>query len=146
MLTAELKRKLRNLKKLETRIRFMDSGTAKYKQYIWDKYFSTKNDCDVSVKYNIKNLLSIDHEKLKEIFDEYFTQVYFQYFKECGIITEGMYDAELLSALGLPPGSSIEMIKARFRELAKMYHPDLGGDSNKFIELMETYKKLIGDG
>lgn len=145
MITAELKRKLRELKKLEAQIRFKDSELPEHKQFIWDKYFSTKNDYDGSVIYNIKNLLSMDHEKLKEIFDEYFTQVYFQYFKENGMPMEGIYDAGLLSGLGLPSDASIEMIKSRFRELAKKYHPDLGGDSNKFIELMDTYKKLTGD-
>jgi len=34
-------------------------------------------------------------------------------------------------------------IKKKFRELAKKYYPDTIGDSSKFIELMENYKKLI---
>lgn len=141
----ELKRKLRQLKKLETQIRFKNMQEPVKRQYIWDKYFSTKNEYDDSVKYNIKNLLSRNHEKLKDVFDEYFIHVYFQYFKENGIINEGMYDVTLLSRLGLPPDSSIEAIKSRFRELAKKYHPDLGGDSEKFIELVDTYKRLTGD-
>lgn len=87
----------------------------------------------------------MNHEKLKEVFNEYFIHVYFQYFKENGITDEEMYDVTLLSELGLPPGSSIETIKSRFRELAKKYHPDLGGDSEKFIEIVDIYKKLTGE-
>lgn len=143
--SIELKRKLRQLKKLETQIRFKDMQGLPKKKYIWDKYFSTKNEYDDSVKYNIKNLLEMNHEKLKEVFNEYFIHEYFQYFNENGITDEEMYDVTLLSELGLPPGSSIETIKSRFRELAKKYHPDLGGDSEKFIEIVDIYKKLTGE-
>jgi curved DNA-binding protein CbpA len=36
----------------------------------------------------------------------------------------------------------MEDIKRRFRELALKYHPDRGGDSEKFIEILDVYKKL----
>ena len=45
--------------------------------------------------------------------------------------------------MGLAPDASATDIKRRFRELAKKYHPDSGGDQSKFIELMENYHKLI---
>jgi hypothetical protein len=141
----ELKRKLRALKRLEAQIRFKNLLTRQHKQYVWNEYFSTKNVKDGSVKYNMNYLLEMDREKLKEVFDEYFYHVYFQYYKENGITAEGMYDNTLLSDLGLPVDSSMETIKSKFRELAKKYHPDLGGDSEKFIELVRTYKKLTGD-
>jgi hypothetical protein len=142
---TELKRKLRQLKKLEAKIRFKNLQLKQHEQYVWNEYFSTKDENDGFVKYNMKTLLDMNHEKLKEVFDEYFYEVYFQYYKENGITAKGMYDSTLLSLLGLPLDSSIETIKSKFRELAKKYHPDLGGDSRKFIELMDTYKKLIGD-
>lgn len=145
MVEDELKRKLRQLKKLETNIRFKDIKSIKPEQYVWNEYFSTKDENDSSVKYNMKSLCHMEHEKLKEVFDEYFYHVYYEYYKDNGISDEGMYDITLLSSLGLPLNSSKETIKSKFRELAKKYHPDLGGDSNKFIELMDTYKKLIGD-
>lgn len=142
---GELKSKLRRLKKLEDQIRFKYIQIPKYKHYLWDEYFSTKDENDNTVKYNMSILAEMGHEELKAVFDEYFIYVYFQYYKENGINIEGMYDTSLLSSLGLPPDSSLETIKSRFRELAKKYHPDLGGDSSKFIELVNTYKKLIGD-
>lgn len=145
MMITELKRKLRQLKKLEAQIRFKNLQLKQQKQYVWNKYFSTKDENDGSIKYNMNTLLDMKHEELKEIFDEYFYEVYFQYYKDNGITAEGMYDSTLLSLLGLPLNSSLETIKSKFRELAKKYHPDLGGDSRKFIELMDTYKKLIGD-
>lgn len=145
MVIGELKRKLRELKKLEAQIRYKSVQLTQNEQYIWNEYFSTKDEDDASVKYNIKKLLTMDHKKLKEVFDEYFYHVYFQYYKENGIPAEGMYDTGLLTSLGLPPDSSIGAIKSKFRELAKKYHPDVGGDSSKFIELVKTYRKLIGD-
>jgi hypothetical protein len=145
MVVGELKRKLRQLKKLEDRIRFKNSRIKQHNHYVWQEYFSTKDENDGSVKYNMKSLLGMGHEKLKEVLDEYLYLVYFEYFKENGIIIEGMYDVELLSSLGLPADSSIETIKSKFRELAKKYHPDLGGDSSKFRELVNTYKKLTGE-
>ncbi|HLB45697.1 MAG TPA: J domain-containing protein [Anaerolineales bacterium] len=54
----------------------------------------------------------------------------------------GVYDPQLLSLLGSSPQADIAEIKKRFRDLAKRYHPDLGGDGEKFIELMETYERL----
>lgn len=143
--TSKLKRKLRQLKKLEAQIRFNNMQLPKYKHYIWDEYFSTKNEFDDTVKYNMSTLTGLDHVRLKEVLDEYFIHVYFQYYKENGMAVKGLYDTSLLKSLGLPPDSSLEAIKSRFRELVKMYHPDLGGDSSKFIELVEIYRKLIGD-
>jgi hypothetical protein len=74
--------------------------------------------------------------------NEYFCHVYFKYYKENGISTEEMYDSSLLSRLGLPLDASIDLIKSRFRELAKKHHPDTGGEGSVFIELIEIYKKL----
>jgi DnaJ-domain-containing protein 1 len=144
MMLGELKQKLRQLKKFEAQIRFENLQSEQYKQYIWNEYFSTKDENDSSVKYNMKCLLEMKHEKLKEVFNEYFCHVYFQHYKENGISTEGMYDSSLLSRLGLPPDASIDLIKSRFRELAKKHHPDTGGESGAFIELVEIYKKLTG--
>jgi len=139
----DLKRKLRNLKKFEARIRFGNMEPTGNKRYIWSQYFSTRDAGDPTVKYNLNRLSMLSREQLREVFNEYFYHVYYQYYKENGIIPAEMYDITLLSRMGLPPDSTLEDIKSRFRELAKKYHPDLGGDSSKFIELMETYNKLL---
>jgi hypothetical protein len=44
--------------------------------------------------------------------------------------------------LGLPDFASIEEVKKAFRELAQKYHPDRGGDPEKFKKILKAYKVL----
>jgi curved DNA-binding protein CbpA len=44
--------------------------------------------------------------------------------------------------LGVPEDASEEQIKKRFRELAKIYHPDRGGDPEKFKQILRAYTTL----
>ncbi len=139
-----LKRKLRQLKKLELAIRFKDAPPSEPVELVWDEFFSTRPSQAGAVRYPFQQLLELDHSHLKQIYEEYFYWVYYRLVKERGWMFGGVYDPCLLGLLGLPPGAGGEEIKQRFRELAKKYHPDLGGDSEKFIELVDTYNKLLG--
>lgn len=38
---------------------------------------------------------------------------------------------------------TVEQVKNRYREMAKLYHPDVGGDHQKFIELTEAKNRLL---
>lgn len=142
MYLDELKKKLRSLKKLETTIRFGSRALTGREKFIWDRFFSTKENGNTSVKYSLKQLLKMDREEIKEVFDEFFYHVYFQYYTENGITLQDLYDPNLLSILGLSQGATLEDIKQRFRELALEFHPDRGGDSEKFIEILDVYKRL----
>lgn len=137
----QLKRKLRQLKKLELKIRFKGQP-APEQRLVWDAFFSTKARDDGSVKYPLQRLLQLDRQELRAVFEEYFYRVYFQNYQDHGLTHADVYDPQLLSLLGLPPYAGIEEIKHRFRELAKRYHPDHGGDSDKFIELVNIYERL----
>lgn len=44
--------------------------------------------------------------------------------------------------LNIDKGSSIDIIKKRFRKLSLQHHPDRGGDVEKFKEINEAYKTL----
>jgi len=44
--------------------------------------------------------------------------------------------------LGVPEDASEEQIKKRFRELTKIYHPDRGGDPEKFKQILKAYQIL----
>ncbi|WP_066714494.1 J domain-containing protein [Clostridium sp. Marseille-P299] len=145
MMLDDLKRKLRELRKLESRIRFKNIPSNPCNKYIWDEYFSTKDEDNRFVKYNMNLLLEMDHDQLKEVFTEYSFHVYYQFNKENGINSVSMHDTTLLKTLELPPYASTDDIKVKFRELAKKYHPDTGGDNDKFIELVNVYKKLMDE-
>jgi hypothetical protein len=140
---ARLKHKLRQLKRLEIKIRFRGSPVPPGRTLVWDEFFSTKAEQDPGVKYPLDLLLQMGREERKEVFGEYFYRVYFQYCGEHGLTLADVYDPGLLSLLGLPPTAGLQEIKKRFRELAKKYHPDLGGDSAQFIELVEIYERLM---
>ncbi|WIV12691.1 J domain-containing protein [Proteiniborus sp. MB09-C3] len=139
----QLKRKLRELKKAEKRIRFNYESSSTTKKYVWADYFSTKAFNELTVKYPLWKLIKLSKQELEEVFEEYFYSVYFQQCKENGLNFDDVYDVDILSVFGLSPGVTIDDIKKKFRELAKKYHPDHGGDSDKMVEIINAYHKLI---
>lgn len=137
-----LKRKLRQLKRLEYAIRFKDRPAPELPDLVWDVYFSTKRADAPCVKYSLARLSQMDPAALHKVFEEYSYRVYFQYFKENGLDAGDLHDPQLLALLDLPPYADLQDIRKRYRELAKRYHPDHGGDSEKFVELLSAYEKL----
>ena len=43
-------------------------------------------------------------------------------------------------ALGLRPRFTADDVRAAYRQLAKLYHPDTGGDAQRFVELQRNYE------
>ncbi len=139
----KLKHKLRQLKKVEDKIRFEHVSDTASKKYVWDEYFSTKSINDLTVKYPICKLIDFDKQELKEVFEEYFYSVYFRKYKDMGLDFDEIQDPSVLNYFGLAPGASSDDIKKKFRELAKKYHPDCGGSNEKMIEVLDAYNRLI---
>lgn len=143
----DLKRKLRNLKKLEIRIRSGNAGNyagmPQNKPLVWEEFFDVNGNGGSRARYTLKDLAAASKEEYKNIIAEYFFGVYYRFYMENGIVNLNFYDPEILRWMGLPPDAGFDDIKKRFRELAKKYHPDTGGDGSRFIELMENYKKLV---
>jgi DnaJ-domain-containing protein 1 len=50
---------------------------------------------------------------------------------------------QALAVLGLPPDATHQQIKRRYRELAKKYHPDRGGDQKEMRRIIAAYQLLI---
>jgi len=71
------------------------------------------------------------------VMNEYWTCVYNELFKDKAIRAAGILKFDL------PYDADEQTIKKRFRELAKLYHPDAGGDAEQFLDLMDTYKSLM---
>lgn len=145
--TDEIKRKLRDLKKQEIRIRFINTGKGPdvppRAKLVWDEMFSLRPEGGAKATYGLNQLAVMDKPEFKQVIGEFFFQVYYQYYRENGMVDIALYDRQLLGHLGLPPDAGYADIKKRFRELAKKYHPDTGGDYHKFIELMEDYRSLL---
>jgi len=126
----EIKRKIRKLKKLEKKIRRIEGDGG----LVWNDFFNSK--------YPLKILAAMDKETYKRVVEEYFFYVYYKFYSENRPGELYLHDPEVLSRLGLPPDADADMIKSKFRELAKIYHPDAGGRHEDFIRLMDEYKKL----
>lgn len=140
----QVKHKLRQLKKMEIAVRFQDQPAPPGIRLVWDVFFSTKAGNGGSVKYPMDQLLGMDRQQLKEVFEEYWCRIYLQTCQQYGFGTTAVYDARLLELIGLPPYAEAEEITQRYRDLAKKYHPDLGGDAEKFIALSGVYEQLVG--
>ncbi len=151
---GEIKRKIRNLKKLELKIRFhiVDFSESNSKlnvlsknskiSLVWDEFFDLRENSAKTVRYPISQLAKMNKEELKNVISEFYYGVYYKLYEENGILARGLYDPEILAQFGLPFDADTGAIKKRFRELAKKYHPDAGGDSGKFIEIMEGLESL----
>lgn len=53
---------------------------------------------------------------------------------------------QYLVDLDLPAGATGAQIRAQFRRLAKVYHPDCGGDPADFMRIMVAYERAISSG
>ena len=146
----EIKRKLRQLKKLEVKVKTTEQGCCnrkyhlnenEHKQLIWNKFFDLKDSSTKKVKYTLEILSGMSKDEFKEAINEYLFYVYSYYSGENNLNVH-FIDEEILTHLGLPMYADATEIKRKFRELAKEYHPDNGGDNKKFIELIEMYKNF----
>jgi len=140
---SETKRKVRKLKIVEKKIRFGDDTSAGA-ALVWDSFFDLRDPPASNARYTLASLALMNREDYKRVVDEYFACVYYELYKENGIFRIATYDPFVLAQLGLPFNAEMHEIKKRFRELAMLYHPDTGGDSARFIELMKIYEKLTG--
>ena len=145
MLKSELKHKLRNLKKLERKIRWHHLSTHQQALFVWDSYFSTKSHAsdETAVKYPLETLLGFDRPQRKHVFEEYLYVVFLQHAQEGGFAMATFQDPEILNFFDLPYYATFADIKKCFRRLAHKYHPDKGGDPEKMIQLLEMYEKCF---
>jgi len=143
----EIKRKIRQLKKLELKIRFGDADISpkSHISLVWDTFFDLRDITTGKAKFSINDLCAMSKDEYKNVTDEFFFHVYYRLYKENGLM-HTCYSPDLLANLGLPYDADESTIKSKFRELALKYHPDTGGDASKFIDLMDSYRKLIKKG
>lgn len=46
------------------------------------------------------------------------------------------------TTLGIADSASLDEVKSAYRKLAQKLHPDMGGDSTKFVEINAAYKRI----
>lgn len=148
----DLKQRIRKLKHYELKIRSEYSGcTCNISDYtrktslclVWDEFFDFSSNPNKKVKYPLAKLIQMEKEDYKNVLNEFFFRMYFRVYEDNGKpSTTPLYPSELLVYLGLPYDADGDSVKKRFRELAKQYHPDAGGDSTEFIRLMERRKEI----
>ncbi|HBN83427.1 MAG TPA: J domain-containing protein [Clostridiales bacterium] len=140
----EIKRKVRKLKKVEFKIRFnRDKAPDDSRiRIVWDEFFNINSNKPGIGKYTLDMLASLSKEDYIKVINEFFFKVYEQYYAENALSRTFVKDTNKLELLGLPYDADQYAIKTKFRELAKEYHPDHGGDQEKFVWLMELYKEL----
>lgn len=144
----KLKQKLRQLKKIELIVRFgsVEAGRSgqnanEHAGLSWDSFFSERKG--KRAKYPINILLIMNNESRRRIFAEYLHTVYTETYKEKGLLFPVEFDYYALLDFDLPAGASKEEVKKKFRELAKIAHPDHGGSNEAMLALLEQYHKLL---
>ena len=147
MITAELKRKVRKLKRFENIVRVQNNMGAAV-PFVWDRFFDLRdgNNPKSTGVHTLSELAAMSRDEYKAVVDEFFARVYYEIYIHNGIIDAPIYDPSLLKQLGLPPIADEAAVKKKFRDLAKKHHPDTGGDAEKFIKLMAVYKECMSGG
>lgn len=148
----ELKQKIRRLKRLELKIRygfsegFINKNTSADKidklPLVWKDFFDLSSSGSNKTRYKLNELKQMDKDSIRQVFGEYWFFVYYRMYHDNGHYTSQEPEPELLDFLGLPYNADQAIVRRRFRELCKQYHPDEGGDRYKFIELMKMKEKF----
>ena len=141
-----LRRKLRQLKEVELIVRYGTAKTDKEEQragLIWNTFFKGRGGR--KAKYPFELLLIMNNEGRRRVFADYLYTVYTEVYKEKGMLFPSGIDYQALFDFDLPANATNEDIKRRFRELAKIAHPDHGGSNEAMVALLEQYKKLMKD-
>ncbi len=140
MNTISIKRNLREMKRLEIKTRFGVEAPSR-PPLVWDLFFDLQNTG--KAKYTLESLESMNRDDYKTVIGEYWSYVVNTLISEQDVHT-AHFDTEMLMRWELPYDADAAAVKHRFRELAKRYHPDLGGSAADFIKLMTEYKTLVG--
>ncbi|WP_216824995.1 J domain-containing protein [Agarilytica rhodophyticola] len=77
------------------------------------------------------NFFSATSDNVKQLLEQFWTRY-----------QQVMDRQPALAVLGLDSSASMEKIRQRYRELAACYHPDKGGEADKFIEIRRAYESL----
>lgn len=139
---AEIKRKIRALKKLETKIRnecvpnLALYGSLYQHELLWNIYFNLNEEKGES-KYSMPQLMRMSKEELKTVIDDFICLIFAHYYTAMSEQENSIH-----SKNGVPKSTQYEDVMRDMRELVKECHPDNGGDSEMFIKVLEKYRRI----
>jgi hypothetical protein len=139
---AAVKRNLRELRRLEKKIRY-GKDSSNRPPLVWDSFFDLRGTGAGKGKYSLEALAAMSRADYKKAIGEYWSFVFGALYSENDASAAG-FDAGILLRWGLPSDADAAAVKQRFRTFAKLYHPDTGGDADAFIGMMQDYRKLMG--
>ena len=108
---------------------------------VWTAWFG--NDSDNSAAYPMETLLGMKSSELTALFSAFTAAVILTHYGNAHFDSTKAYDHRLLKALGLPPDAGLPQIHARYRQMAKLLHPDAGGDHESFVRLRAMHDELL---
>src|SRR5690554_4573239 len=106
---VRLKRKLRQLKRLEVRVRF--GGQYRQQPLLRDDFFSSRSDAPG--RYGREQLLTMNEAERREIYAQFVWAVYCRQYRSNGIMPDGLFDPLQLAELGLPPDADKDQVRRR---------------------------------
>jgi hypothetical protein len=131
----ELTRKLRDLRRLERRVRGLSSDEP---ADVWRRYFSLAEGA--RVRYPFMMMLAFDRTTRERVIREYLFAVWTRTVDPARESDAASADAELLAALGIEGAADPATVRSAFRRLALELHPDAGGDDELMRTLIEQYR------
>lgn len=130
-----VKRILRDLKKKELRMIRGFLGVENVSMpLVWNQFFELKKPYKGRARYTFDDVLCMTDKVFEDLMDEYFNAIVNRFF--CEEVNN------IHPVLKLPADADFEAVKKRFRELAKIAHPDVGGTQEEFLALYEAYEEF----
>ncbi len=110
---TDVKRKLRECKRLERKMRYGDTPAEK-PSFVWDTFFDVKEVGESSAKYTLTQLAGMSHSEYKRVIEDYWAFVYRELLREDSRQTGIRYDTSLLIQLDLPFDADEKAVKKNF--------------------------------
>ena len=129
MTRDELVRKLRDLRRLERRLR---GGSSE----LWEQYFALEEG--VKVRFPFAMLLVFDRASRERAFRDFLLALWAS---QLGVNAERPEEDEQLRAfLGVGAHADAQTVREAFRRMAHELHPDHGGDAEAMRDLIQRYR------
>jgi hypothetical protein len=124
---------------------------SKANDLIWNNIWSELNSQVIkSVEQNIfGDYLRKEKAKASQKRNEYSDYNRFRraweelLFAQLRKMSQHLVPQECFNTLGLPPSSTADQINKKFKQLALQHHPDMGGDHQTFVNIIDAKNRCL---